>query len=364
MANTNHFEHFDVVVDTSDHFFAQAKKKIKRQNQSDQLGSPIEDCFTNARSDVYKRIMKEWKVLAHNLPESIYVRVYENRIDLLRAMIVGAAGTPYHDGLFFFDIAFPPDYPSLPPKVHYRSFGYKINPNLYTSGDVCLSLINTWRGKKNEKWDPSGSTILQLLVSLQGLVLNDMPFFNEAGSEILGRGIFEKKAEAYNETVFILNCKTMMCIIQRPPRNFEGFVASHFRHQACAVLSACNDYVNGRVRIGYYTESDEGDLSRVRVSGKFKESIRVLYPQLFAAFVKCGATLENGAENLKMEKRDGSSKNSSDRKYRVVVRKVIGKIRKIYASTLKTRAKFDINVIRGQAGNASHLHGNTSLQSS
>jgi hypothetical protein len=47
--------------------------------------------------------------------EYIYVRVYEERIDLLRAAIVGPAGTPYHDGLFFFDVRFPSDYPKCPP---------------------------------------------------------------------------------------------------------------------------------------------------------------------------------------------------------------------------------------------------------
>lgn len=47
--------------------------------------------------------------------ESIYVRVYEDRMDLLGAAIVGAPGTPYHDGLFFFDIYLPPDYPHETP---------------------------------------------------------------------------------------------------------------------------------------------------------------------------------------------------------------------------------------------------------
>lgn len=36
-------------------------------------------------------------------------------MDLLRAVIIGAEGTPYHDGLFFFDIQFPDTYPSVPP---------------------------------------------------------------------------------------------------------------------------------------------------------------------------------------------------------------------------------------------------------
>lgn len=47
--------------------------------------------------------------------DDIYVRAYEERMDLLRACIVGAPGTPYHDGLFFFDVFFAPDYPQEPP---------------------------------------------------------------------------------------------------------------------------------------------------------------------------------------------------------------------------------------------------------
>lgn len=47
--------------------------------------------------------------------DSIYVRVYEKRMDLLRAVIVGPQGTPYHDGLFVFDAFFPDAYPDKPP---------------------------------------------------------------------------------------------------------------------------------------------------------------------------------------------------------------------------------------------------------
>ncbi|RDX95664.1 putative ubiquitin-conjugating enzyme E2 23, partial [Mucuna pruriens] len=64
-------------------------------------------------------------------------------------------------------------------------------------------------------WDSSGSTVLQLLLSLQALVLNAKPFFNDFWSDIVGRGrvIFKKKADL--ETTFILNCKTMLCLLQR-----------------------------------------------------------------------------------------------------------------------------------------------------
>jgi ubiquitin-conjugating enzyme E2 O len=31
--------------------------------------------------------------------------------------MAGPAGTPYHDGLFFFDIKLPPGYPATPPQA-------------------------------------------------------------------------------------------------------------------------------------------------------------------------------------------------------------------------------------------------------
>lgn len=52
------------------------------------------------------------------------------RMDLLRAAVAGAAGTPYHDQLFFFDVQLPPEYPHVPPLVQYHSWGMRANPNL------------------------------------------------------------------------------------------------------------------------------------------------------------------------------------------------------------------------------------------
>lgn len=56
------------------------------------------------------------------------------RMDVMRAAILGAAGTPYHDQLFFFDIQLAPDHPSTVPKVIFHSHGNRINPNLYVDG--------------------------------------------------------------------------------------------------------------------------------------------------------------------------------------------------------------------------------------
>ena len=67
--------------------------------------------------------------------------------------------------------------------VYYNYCGLRLNPNLYESGKFCLNLLNTWTGKGNEVWNPTSSNILQSIVSIQGLVLNANPYFNEPGYE-------------------------------------------------------------------------------------------------------------------------------------------------------------------------------------
>lgn len=47
---------------------------------------------------------------------------------------------------------------------------------------MCVSLLGTWQGRGTEVWGPT-STLLQLIVSIQGLILVDEPYFNEAGYE-------------------------------------------------------------------------------------------------------------------------------------------------------------------------------------
>ncbi|GLT32783.1 hypothetical protein SLA2020_481610 [Shorea laevis] len=305
------FPRFDVVSDDSDHHFLTTNKNA--------------GCFTNASSGVHKKIMHEWRILDKHLPESIFVRVFERRIDLLRAVIIGAAGTPYHDGLFFFDIAFPPDYPSRPPMVHYRSFGYRINPNLYANGKVCLSLINTWVGKKTEKWNPKESTVLQLLLSIQGLVLNEKPYFNEPGNVAWPGRFWEKKSAAYNEDAFLLSCRTMMLLIKRPPKNFEGFVMKYFRDRSNFILSACKAYKNGSAKIGYYNRQCE---SSPCASEKFKKLMKQLYPELVVTFSRTGASLGNFVEQVNVGKKTVAPASESQARPKHKVGGVLGKLLK------------------------------------
>ena len=103
--------------------------------------------------------------------------------------------------------------------VHYHSGGLRINPNLYNSGKVCLSLLGTWSGAASQMWIPTKSTMLQVLVSIQGLILNQKPYFNEPGCErMAGSPSGERLSNAYSENTFLLSLKTMVYNMRRPPK--------------------------------------------------------------------------------------------------------------------------------------------------
>jgi ubiquitin-conjugating enzyme E2 O len=141
-------------------------------------------------SSLMKRIAKEHKILANSLPDGIFVRTWESRLDLLRILIVGPIDTPYEFVSFVIDMRLPPDYPYKQPEAYFHSWtsgNGPVNPNLYENGTICLSLLGTWhtgKDKENENWSPAHSTILQVLVSIIGLVLVKEPYFNEAGFEV------------------------------------------------------------------------------------------------------------------------------------------------------------------------------------
>lgn len=276
-------ETFEMVSDCSTHHFVDCAGKGLITNQ--------------VKRGWLKKVEQEWNILMKDLPERIYVRVFEERMDLLRAAIVGAPGTPYQDGLFFFDIYLPPEYPQEPPMVHYISGGLRLNPNLYESGRVCLSLLNTWAGTGTETWNPNGSTILQVLLSLQALVLNQNPYFNEAGyDQQVGSVEGEKNSCSYNENAFLVSCKSIIYTLRKPPKHFEELVEEHFRRLCTYVLMACKAYVQG-VPIGYAFESEYTEpMGQTKSSTGFKIALSKLFPKLVEAFTAKGFVCADHAE--------------------------------------------------------------------
>ncbi|XP_069608188.1 (E3-independent) E2 ubiquitin-conjugating enzyme isoform X1 [Ranitomeya imitator] len=178
----------------------------------------------------FSTVRKEMALLATSLPEGIMVKTFEDRMDLFSAFIKGPTRTPYEDGLFLFDIQLPNIYPAVPPLFRYLSqCSGRLNPNLYDNGKVCVSLLGTWIGKGTERWT-SKSSLLQVLISIQGLILVNEPYYNEAGFDS-DRGLQEgyENSRCYNEMALIRVVQSMAQMLRRPVEVFQQEILEHFQ---------------------------------------------------------------------------------------------------------------------------------------
>lgn len=191
--------------------------------------------FKNKKSLI--RIMSENQSIKESLPvnwdSSILFRINKKNINYASFFIIGPEGTPYHNGIFEFHMYYPDNYPLSSPQVNLMTTGngsVRFNPNLYECGKVCLSLLGTWSGELNEKWNPQVSTVLQVLISIQSLIFIDEPYFNEPGfekSRYTEKGIFNSKK--YNE---LRQLETIRWAINDKIENLtnsiEEFTKEHF----------------------------------------------------------------------------------------------------------------------------------------
>ena len=179
-----------------------------------------------------KRIYNEIKELKNSVDlfkeSGIYFHINDEDLENIMILIIGPENTPYHNGFYFFKLNYPDNYPMVPPVMKYCTQGIlnspkdkpvkiRFNPNLYTNGKVCLSMLNTWRGPG---WVPT-NTISNILVALQALVLNDKPLMNEPGFE----NAKESDIEMYNTIIGISNIKISVCdqLKQENLNEFECF---------------------------------------------------------------------------------------------------------------------------------------------
>ncbi|XP_063703517.1 (E3-independent) E2 ubiquitin-conjugating enzyme [Culicoides brevitarsis] len=219
---------------------------------------------TNAQN-FFKTVHKEHHLLRTSLPPGVWVRSFEDRLDLMSFMIEGPKKTPYEGGLFLFDIQLGPDYPRTPPLCHYISFcSDRLNPNLYEDGKVCVSLLGTWQGRGTEVWGPT-STLLQLIVSIQGLILVDEPYFNEAGYEKQkGSQQGSENSRMYNEMVILKLVQSMTKLIISPPPVFREQILKYFKENGNAMYQRIKSYME---MSDTPLSDDESSSVKIRVNG-------------------------------------------------------------------------------------------------
>jgi ubiquitin-protein ligase len=198
------------------------------------------------------RISSEIFTISKDLPStwdsSIVARFCEDYINYMTFMIVGPKDTPYDNGLFLFDTMFPNSYPHINPCVNLRTTGFskvRFNPNLYNCGKVCLSLLGTWSGSEGETWNKKTSTFLQIIISIQSLILVDEPYFNEPGYEReIGTEHGIKRSKDYNSVIRRGTIEwAMIDMIKNPPEKYEKFVINHFKIKRNEIKDVVNTWI-------------------------------------------------------------------------------------------------------------------------
>ena len=114
-----------------------------------------------------KRIIKDIGILEKNKTElqsrGIFWHFNEENIKLGSFLIIPKHKeanplfiSPYTNGIFLFEITIPDDFPLSPPGLLFnpKQNKYRLHPNYYEFGKVCLSVVNTWSAND---WTPSMS---------------------------------------------------------------------------------------------------------------------------------------------------------------------------------------------------------------
>ncbi|KAG0465371.1 hypothetical protein HPP92_019535 [Vanilla planifolia] len=125
-----------------------------------------------------------------------------------------------------------------------------ISKSIFTTSQV----KSGWLKRVQQEWNDLEKNLPACALSLRwtalepkpALVLNDKPYFNEAGyDQQMGKKEAERNSANYNENAFLLTCKSMLYILRQPPKHFEAFVLEHFTNQANEILLACKAYMDG-----------------------------------------------------------------------------------------------------------------------
>jgi ubiquitin-protein ligase len=154
------------------------------------------------------------------------------------ACIAGPSDTLYFGGYYFFLFKFPTNYPHSPPVVSYltNTNNIRFHPNFYANKNVCVSIINTWRG---EQWSGC-QNIRSVLMTFQTL-LDKEPILHEPGilpghSDFIS---YHQMVEYYNYKFACLTLlKDVSMYVPLEPGlipEFQEFMKARFRENKAGI---------------------------------------------------------------------------------------------------------------------------------
>jgi ubiquitin-conjugating enzyme E2 O len=149
---------------------------------------------------------------------------------------------------------------------------------IYREGKVCLSLLGTWHSHNNtESWTRQ-STLLQLFLSIQSLVLVARPYYNEAGfGAQVGLEDASVNERLYSERAYFLSRGFVKYALENPVEGLDEELKYLYTDKDGPQL-AKNVIEDGR-RVISHSEldlPDDGEWEKGRVTRVSRGGLQVL----------------------------------------------------------------------------------------
>lgn len=168
--------------------------------------------------------------------EKIFIIPDDEDLTLVRCMIIGPEDTPYENGMYFYEIRFPENFPYSPPKVKFLTNDgvTRIHPNFYSCGKVCVSIIGTWNGPG---WT-SCQTLSSVLLTFMSLLIKN-PLWQEPGFANENT----QRNRDYNKLITYENIRIgILKMMSKIPDGFEVFkdiMIEHLRQNKDKIIDKC-----------------------------------------------------------------------------------------------------------------------------
>ena len=147
--------------------------------------------MSNITSSAIKRLKRDFRILQVETKKKGCMVMATPEGDNLfqwKGVIFGPVDTPWEGGTFDLTLTFSHEYPNKPPKVKFISKLF--HPNIYTSGDICLDILQN-------NWSPIYD-ISAVLTSIQSLLSDPNPN-SPANTE--AAKLFSENRREYNRRV-------------------------------------------------------------------------------------------------------------------------------------------------------------------
>ena len=170
------------------------------------------------------------------ISEGIYIIPDDDDITLVRAMIIGPDDTPYENGMYFYEIRFPDNYPYSPPKVVYltNDGNTRMHPNFYSCGKVCVSIIGTWSGPG---WT-SCQSLSSILLTFRSLLIKN-PLWQEPG-------FTDEKTQRNTDYNKLISYENMRIAVLKMTSNtptgfgvFKDIMIEHLKNNKDKIMEFC-----------------------------------------------------------------------------------------------------------------------------